>query len=41
MENFFHFPPDLFNLLVDTIPRLNKSKKENIDFLFTNIVKSI
>lgn len=26
MDTFFHFPPDLFNLLVDTIPRLNKKR---------------
>ena len=23
----FHYPPELFNLLVDTIPLLNRSKK--------------
>ncbi len=24
----FHYPPELFNLLVDTIPRLNRGKKD-------------
>ena len=24
----YHFPPDLFNLLVDAIPRINKTKKD-------------
>ena len=28
MDMYFHFPPDLFNILVDTIPRLNKTKKD-------------
>lgn len=32
MDTFFHFPPDLFNLLVDTIPRLNKSKRDLLIF---------
>ena len=32
MAEVFHFPPDLMNLLVDTIPRLNKSKKDLIGF---------
>ena len=36
MDSFFHFPPDLFNLLVDTIPRLNKSKKDLLIF-FRNV----
>ncbi len=36
MDTFFHFPPDLFNLLVDTIPRLNKTKKDLLLF-FENI----
>lgn len=36
MDTFFHFPPDLFNLLVDTIPRLNKSKKDLLLF-FQNV----
>ena len=26
-EIVFHYPPELFDLLVDTIPRLNRSKK--------------
>lgn len=33
MDISFHYPPDLFNLLVDTIPRLCRSKKEVILFL--------
>ncbi len=36
MDSFFHFPPDLFNLLIDTIPRLNKSKKDLLIF-FENV----
>ncbi len=28
----FHYPPELFNLLVDTIPVLNRSKKEVLLF---------
>lgn len=32
MDTSFHFPPDLFNLLVDTIPRLNRSKKDLLLF---------
>ena len=28
----FHFPPELFNLLVDTIPLLNRSKKDVLTF---------
>jgi hypothetical protein len=28
----FHFPPELFNLLVDTIPLLNRSKKDVVTF---------
>jgi hypothetical protein len=28
----FHYPPELFNLLVDTIPLLNRSKKDVIIF---------
>ena len=28
----FHYPPDLFNLLVDTIPLLNRSKKDVLLF---------
>jgi restriction system protein len=29
----FHYPPELFNLLVDTIPVLNRSKKDVLLFL--------
>jgi len=29
----FHFPPEVFNLLVDTIPKLNKSKPDLLTFL--------
>ncbi len=36
MDTYFHFPPDLFNLLVDTIPRLNRSKKDLLLF-FQNV----
>ncbi len=36
MDTTFHFPPDLINLLIDTIPRLNKSKKDLLLF-FKNI----
>lgn len=32
MDIVFHFPPDLMNLLIDTIPRLNKSKKDLLVF---------
>ena len=28
----FHYPPELFNLLVDAIPALNKSKKDVVLF---------
>jgi len=28
----FHYPPELFNLLVDTIPLLNRSKKDVVTF---------
>jgi hypothetical protein len=28
----FHYPPELFNLLVDTIPRLNRSKNDVLLF---------
>ena len=28
----FHYPPELFNLLVDTIPLLNRSKKDVVLF---------
>ena len=36
MDTYFHFPPDLFNILVDTIPRLNKTKKDLLLF-FQNV----
>lgn len=36
MDTYFHFPPDLVNLLVDTIPRLNKTKKDLLLF-FQNV----
>lgn len=36
LNSSFHFPPDLVNLLVDTIPRLNRSKKDLITF-FQNV----
>lgn len=32
----YHFPPDLFNLLVDAIPRINKTKKDLLSF-FKNV----
>ena len=32
MSDAFHYPPDLFDLLVETIPRLNRSKKGVILF---------
>ena len=32
MDISFHYPPDLFNLLVDTIPRLSRSKKDVLLF---------
>lgn len=32
MNNVHHFPPDLFNLLVDTIPLLFRSKKDVLIF---------
>ena len=28
----YHFPPDLFNLLVDAIPRINRTKKDLLAF---------
>jgi len=31
----FHFSPDLLNLLIDTIPRLCKSKKDVLIFFFS------
>lgn len=33
MNDLFHYPPDVFNLLVDTIPRLCKSKQDVLLFL--------
>lgn len=30
--DIFHYPPELFNLLVDTIPLLNKSKMDILIF---------
>lgn len=32
----YHFPPDLFNLLVDAIPKINKTKKDLLAF-FKNV----
>lgn len=32
----YHFPPDLFNLLVDAIPRINRTKKDLLSF-FKNV----
>jgi restriction system protein len=32
MDITFHYPPDLFNLLVETIPRLCRSKKDTVLF---------
>ena len=31
-DNTYHYPPELFELLCDTIPRLSKSKQGVIDF---------
>jgi restriction endonuclease Mrr len=31
-NNTFHYPPELFNILVDTIPLLNRSKKDVLLF---------
>ncbi|SFH92129.1 restriction endonuclease [Planctomicrobium piriforme] len=33
MDITFHYPPELFNLLVDTIPRLCRSKEDTVLFL--------
>lgn len=33
MDERYHYPPDIFNLLVDTIPVLCKSKKDVLAFL--------
>jgi restriction system protein len=32
LESFYHYPPELFQLLVDTIPRLSKGKQDVILF---------
>jgi len=32
MENVYHYPPELFDLMVECIPRLNRSKRGLIDF---------
>ncbi len=32
MDITYHYPPELFNLLVDTIPLLNKGKRDVIEF---------
>ena len=32
MDDTYHYPPELFNLLIDTIPRLNRSKKNLLLF---------
>lgn len=32
MNDIYHYPPDLFNLIVQTIPLLNKSKKAVLTF---------
>lgn len=36
MATSYHFPPDLFNLLVDAIPRINRTKKDLLAF-FKNV----
>lgn len=36
MTTPYHFPPDLFNLLVETVPRINKTKKDLLTF-FKNV----
>ncbi|WP_180955073.1 hypothetical protein [Bacillus sp. V3-13] len=46
MNITYHYPPDLFNLLVDTIPLLCKSKKDVLIFFKgtgvpTNIMKDM
>lgn len=33
MDNSYHYPPELLNLLVDTIPRLCRSKEDTLNFL--------
>src|SRR5690554_5907181 len=32
MNNVYHFPPDLFELILQTIPLLNRSKKSVLTF---------
>lgn len=32
MNNIYHYPPELFSLLVDTIPLLFRSKKDVLLF---------
>lgn len=32
MELTYHYPPDLFDLMIDCIPRLNRSKRGLLDF---------
>ena len=32
MDEIYHYPPELFNLLVDTIPLLFRSKKDVLLF---------
>ena len=32
MNDVYHYPPDLFDLVVQTIPLLNKSKKSVLTF---------
>lgn len=32
MDITYHYPPELFNLLVDTIPLLNKGKRDVVEF---------
>ncbi|MBN8568804.1 MAG: restriction endonuclease [Ignavibacteria bacterium] len=46
LGTIFHFPPDLFELLVQVIPLLNKSKQSVLDFfegsgISTNIFKDV
>lgn len=36
MYESYHYPPDLFNLLVEAIPRINKTKKDLLTF-FKNV----
>jgi len=32
MNEFYQYPPDLFDLIVQTLPLLNRSKKEVLTF---------